>query len=213
MSEKSVSEWIAELKAGKQDEAAQKLWERYFEKLVRLARKELAGRLPARLADEEDVALGAFHSFLRAAEQNRFPQLNDRQDLWQILLDLTEKKAKDQAKYHRRQKRDWRRTQGESALNGQADSGAGCEGLNLLAAPEPTPQSALEVAEQIEHRLKQLDQEDLTGSLRQIALLKLAGYTNSEIAKPLGIVRRSIERKLQRIRALWSQESGAWVKE
>lgn len=208
-SHQSVTEWIVELKAGRQDAAAQKLWERYFEKLVRLARKQLAGRLPPRLADEEDVALLALNSFLRGVEQSRFPKLNDRHDLWQILLDLTEKRAKDQVKYHRRQKRDCRRTQGESAIDAPPGSNAQPAGLDVFAAPEPTPQLAQRFGEEFEDRLQQLDSEDRCGTLRQIALLKLEGYKNSEISERLGMVTRSVERKLHRIRALWSEEPSA----
>src|SRR5262249_10982176 len=70
--------------------AAQPLWERYFERLVAFARGKLHG-VSRRAADEEDVALSAFHSFCRAAQ--RFPRLNDRDDLWQVLVMLTARKA------------------------------------------------------------------------------------------------------------------------
>ncbi len=62
--EDSVTVWIASLKAGDAD-AAQKLWQRYFETLVRLARDRLRGA-PRTVADEEDAALSAFDSFVRA---------------------------------------------------------------------------------------------------------------------------------------------------
>src|SRR6266403_2686702 len=78
-SEASVTRWIDRLKAGDPD-AAQKLWERYFRRLVGLARKKLRAA-PRRAADEEDVALSAFDSFCRGAGQDRFPQLHDRLDL------------------------------------------------------------------------------------------------------------------------------------
>ena len=53
--EDSVTVWIASLKAGDAD-AAQKLWQRYFETLVRLARDRLRGASRT-VADEEDAAL------------------------------------------------------------------------------------------------------------------------------------------------------------
>lgn len=59
----SITFWIGDLKSGG-DAAAQPLWERYFERLVRLAREQLRGR-PGRVADEEDAALSAFDSFCR----------------------------------------------------------------------------------------------------------------------------------------------------
>ena len=50
----SVTLWIDRLQAGDPD-AAQQLWERYFRRLVGLARHKLQGR-PRAAADEEDVA-------------------------------------------------------------------------------------------------------------------------------------------------------------
>jgi DNA-directed RNA polymerase specialized sigma24 family protein len=41
--------------------------------------------------------------------------------------------------------------------------------------------------------------------LRSVALWKVEGYTNEEIAEKLGCVVRSVERKLQRIRILWAE--------
>jgi hypothetical protein len=75
----SVSLWIRQLEAG-DHAAAQKLWQRYFRRLVGLARKKLQDAC-RRAADEEDVALSAFTSFCKAAQAGRFPQLADRHDL------------------------------------------------------------------------------------------------------------------------------------
>src|SRR5262249_9537959 len=83
----SVTHWIRELKAGNHL-AAQRLWEKYFQRLVALARTKLGNR-PRRVADEEDVAVNAFDSFFRGAQMGRFPQLLDRDDLWQLLVMIT----------------------------------------------------------------------------------------------------------------------------
>ena len=58
----SVTEWIAKVKAGDED-AARKLWEHYFEKLVKQARKKLSSR-HRRTADEEDAARSRHGVFL-----------------------------------------------------------------------------------------------------------------------------------------------------
>src|ERR1700730_12791590 len=92
-SDQSISHWIGQLQSG-DPAAAQQLWEHYFRRLLARARKRLKGR-PLRGADEEDVALSAFDSFCRGAEQGRFPQLVDRDDLWRLLLVITERKAID----------------------------------------------------------------------------------------------------------------------
>src|SRR5262249_53794237 len=83
----SITLWLTQLKTGDQM-AAQKLWECCLDRLVRLARKKPQS-LPRRAADEADVVLSAFDSFCRGAEQGRFPQLADRDDLWQILVMIT----------------------------------------------------------------------------------------------------------------------------
>src|SRR5262249_10917971 len=83
VSEGSVTYWLQQLQAGDQT-AAQELWNRYFGRLVSLARSKLRGA-SRRAADEEDVALSAFESFCRGAEQGRFPKLLDRENLWCLL--------------------------------------------------------------------------------------------------------------------------------
>src|SRR5262245_56227676 len=101
-----ITLWFRQLQAGDR-EAAQKLWERYYRGLVTLARKKL-GAMPRRAADEEDVALSAFDSFCRGAEEGRFPALEDRDDLWQVLVTITTRKAIDLVTHEGRDRRDWR---------------------------------------------------------------------------------------------------------
>src|SRR5262245_7834036 len=99
----SVTTWIVQLKAGQPD-AAEPLWERYFRRLVELARTRLQG-MPRAAADEEDAAAAAFESFWKGVEAGRFPRLSDRDDLWQILVMLTARKVIDLVREECRQKR------------------------------------------------------------------------------------------------------------
>src|SRR5687768_6855781 len=87
----AVTGWLDGLRVG-DDLAAQRLWEEYFRRLVGLARARLGDR-PAGLNDPEDVALSAFDTFCRGVAVGRFPKLNDRHDLWQVLVMLTARKA------------------------------------------------------------------------------------------------------------------------
>ena len=57
----SVTFLIGRLRAG-DSHATQQLWERYFGRLVALARSHLQG-VPRAAADEEDVVLSAFSNF------------------------------------------------------------------------------------------------------------------------------------------------------
>src|SRR5713101_1490066 len=113
-SDASVTGWIGQLKAGNQ-EAAQQLWNHYFQKLVRLARARLGG-FPRRAVDEEDVALTAFDSFCRGAANGRFPQLSDRNELWHLLIVITARKVIDVRQHEKRQKRGGGAVRGEKAL-------------------------------------------------------------------------------------------------
>jgi DNA-directed RNA polymerase specialized sigma24 family protein len=195
----SVTFWIGQLKTG-DTAAAQKLWEGYYGRLVHIARSKLRGA-QRRVADEEDVALSAFDSFCRGAEGQRFPQLADRDDLWQLLLMITVRKAINLRKHENRKRRGGGMTPvGESAAAAQGDDRA--ELLDQVVGREPTPEFAVQVAEQCQRLLDGISDPEM----RQLALWKMEGYTNEEIAQRLGVVGRTVERKLRLIRGLlWSQ--------
>ena len=113
-SDDSVTCWINQLKDG--DRAiVQRLWEAYMEKLLRLAHHKLRG-LPQNVADPEDLAHSVFKSFCRVAEQRRFPKLEDRDDLWQILVRLTRNKAANLWKHHTCAGYDWHKVVSADAL-------------------------------------------------------------------------------------------------
>jgi DNA-directed RNA polymerase specialized sigma24 family protein len=188
----SITRWIGDLKAG-DPAAAQRLWEAYFAKLVALARARLRGT-PRRAADEEDVALSAFDSFCRAAGRGRFPRLDDRDDLWQLLVVITVRKAIDLAQHEGRAIRGGGRVLALSDLEGT--------GAEEVLGGEPSPELAVQVVEQFQRLLDRLGNE----TLRSVAMWKLEGYTNEEIAARLGCVRFTVDRKLRAIRRIWSGE-------
>jgi len=196
--EDSVSHWIGQLKAG-DSTAAQKLWERYFQQLANLARKKLQAS-PQRLADQEDVALSAFDSFCRGAQEGRFPQLLDRNDLWKLLVVITARKAIDVMKHENRKKRGGGAVLGEQAVFPGLSSSDG--GIDQSVSQEPSPEFAVQVAEECRRLLGLLED----ASLRSVALWKMEGYSNDEIAAKLGCVPRTVERKLRVIRSLWAPE-------
>src|SRR5262249_27059923 len=93
----SVTHWLALLRGKNPRDpkaalAAQRLWERYFDQLVWLARSRLRGAA-CRAAAEEDVALGAFADLCAALQRDRSPQLADRHGLWRLLVTITARKA------------------------------------------------------------------------------------------------------------------------
>ena len=196
----SVTHWLGRLRAG-DHAAAQPLWQRYFQRLVGLARKKLRDA-PRRAADEEDVALSAFDSFCRGAEQGRFPQLHDRDDLWRLLFAFTARKAFDQVRDERRLKRGGGAVRGESALLGPEGSAGEEAGLEQVVGREPTPEFAAQVAEECQRLLDVLGDAEL----RAVALAKMEGDTTEQIATKFGRSPRAVERKLQLIRSLWAKE-------
>jgi RNA polymerase sigma factor (sigma-70 family) len=193
----SVTEWISRLKAG-EAAAAQPLWERYFRRLVALARHKLQGT-PRRAADEEDAAQSAFASFFRAAQQGRFPRLTDRDELWPLLVVLTLRKALRLARAERRRKRGGGTVANETALPNAADDEPA---FDQLLSREPTPEFAAQESEECRRLLHRLGDADL----RAVALLKMEGYTVEETAAQLGCVPRTVRRKLRLIRDLWATE-------
>lgn len=197
----TVSQWIAQLKTG-DAHAAQRLWEAYFQRMVQLARQRLEGA-PRRAADEEDVALSAFKSFCLGAQAGRFSKLMDADSLWPLLMAITANKSVDLIRENNRQKRG-----GTGKVSSDGTRGPGHESsLSDLISREPTPEFAAQISDNLQHLLKVLDG---TGDpdLRRIAILKMDGYSNQDIAESVGCVRRSVERKLQLIAGLWEKDGG-----
>jgi DNA-directed RNA polymerase specialized sigma24 family protein len=195
----SVTHGIGALKVG-DAEAAQHLWERYFDALIRLAHARL-GAIPRYEADEEDIALSPFHSFRQGAARGRFPQLDDRYGLCRLLVTITVRKALAQLERQGRKKRGGGRVRGESILAG-GDSDAHEAGLEQIVGVEPTPEFAAMGADESRHLLAALGDE----TLRRIALLWMEGYSDGEIASRLDCGPRTVGRKLKLIRDLRVRE-------
>jgi RNA polymerase sigma factor (sigma-70 family) len=195
-SDGSVTRLFAPFRKG-DPAAVQKLWERYYPRMVGLARKKLQGT-PLRDADQDDVAQAAFASFCKGVEDGRFPCLDDRDDLWAVLVTLTVRKA---ARLRRAAGR--RPTLVEES---PADSGEEPL-LEQVLARGPTPEEAAEVAEECQRLLALLPDDKLR--LRDVAVAKMDGYTNAEIAEQLGWVERTVKRRLVMIRAIWTGQEGS----
>jgi DNA-directed RNA polymerase specialized sigma24 family protein len=185
----SITRWIELLKDD--PAAAHPLWNAYFARLVALAEARLR-TIPRGVADGEDVALSAFNSFCDGVKAGRF-RLDDRDDLWQVLFVLTTRKAIGVVRSATAQKRG-----GE--LQGDARPGGDPE---QVAAPDPPPEEVAAVAEECTRLLGVLG----TSELRDVAVWKMEGYTNAEIAAKLGRSVPTVERKLATIRTIWEREA------
>jgi DNA-directed RNA polymerase specialized sigma24 family protein len=203
-SDSETASWLAALEAG-DSQAAQRLWKMYYPRLVQLASRKLQGT-SRRVADEEDVALSAFDSICQGLKAGRFPKVNDRDDLWRLLVTITARKAADLANHNARQKRGGGAVRGDSAL-GNCGGRWGSEpqdGWGQVVGSEPTPEFSCQVREELDRLLALLGEPLLV----QIALAKLEGRTNDEIAAQMQVVPRTIERKLALIRQCWAGEIG-----
>ncbi len=194
----SITQWIEGLKEGDQM-AAQKLWDQYFNRLVRLLGKRLPGHI-RRAFDEEDVALSAFKSFCGGVEAGRFPKLSDQDNLWSLLVVIANRKAQAYLRHHNRLKRGGGQVLGESAVSPKQEDVK--PSLDQVLQSQPTPEFEAQLIEEYENLLNGLNSEEL----RTIAEMKMQGFTVDEIAGQLGSTRRTIERRLQIIRRTWAEE-------
>jgi RNA polymerase sigma factor (sigma-70 family) len=197
--EGSVTRWVAALKGG-DAAAAQPLWERYHRRLVGLAREKLRADR-RRAADEDDIVQSAFHSFFQGVSRGRFPRLDDRDNLWRLLVVITARKVCDQIAHDHAARRGAGTVQGESRMSGLGDNGD-LVAIEQVVGDEPTPEFAAQVAEEYERLLDRLGDD----SLREVAVWKMEGLTADEIADRLDCSRRTVARKLETIRIIWSEE-------
>ncbi len=187
-----VSRWIEEVKVG-DSAAASRIWHHYFDRLIRSVRHQLLGANRA-VSDEEDIVLSVFDSFYAAAAQGRFPDLTDRDDLWRLLLRMSARKVIDKRRHDRRQRRG-----GDAAIHSLDQDQ---EAIIEVIGDEPSPDMVLMMRESVEHLLCEIG----VGSLRDLAVAKLEGYSNAELARRFECSERTIERRLHLIREKCTQE-------
>ena len=191
----TVGRLVSELRDG-DEEAARVLWEQYFARVVNVARNKLPGGV-RREFDEEDVAISALHSLCRGVRRGSFPELSE-DGLWPLLLLITTRKAGERLRMRHTKKRGGGTARGESVFGAAADGDSG--GLHLLVGEEPSPELVAELMDESERLLGLLDDPEL----RELALLKMEGRSNPEIAKLLNCTTRTVERRL----ALTPADSG-----
>ena len=199
----SVTQWIDRLKGGDR-EAVQRLFERYYERLVGEARRWLR-RAPAGPADEDDVAQVAFASLCRRAAEGRFPRLYDHNDLWQLLVVIAFRKTCNQMVHERRRQPQGGRVLHASALAAGPDGDESAMFADMIGQ-QPSAAMVAQTAEECRRLLAELGDK----TLRRVALWKLEGYTNEEIAPLMnggeGRSLATVERKLKEIRLRWEKE-------
>ena len=188
----SVTFWLSQLRLG-HGHARRNFWERYYERLVRHAQKRMS-RSPKRVEDEEDVVQSAFATFYANMAHGRFPQVQDRHDLWRLLIIITARKATDRVRREKALKRGGsppgalrifdvgsgkhRRRRAKSGIR----TASGRNGRRLLdSLPSP--------------------------SLRALAISKLEGYTNDRVPS-VRLVRSHGRTPIESDPPLWQAHEG-----
>lgn len=186
--------------AGSGDEvAAQKIWDEYYQRLILYARSRL-NAMPRRAIDEEDVALSAMNSFFNGVRKGKFdPQ--DRDELWKLLATITVRKALAQLRKHYAEKRGGGNVRGESVFVAAGESNTP-PGIDWIMDDTNLNEMSSNLLGDCEELISNLPDE----ILRKIALLKLEGYSNHEIAASLEVSLATIKRKLNRIRQEWESD-------
>ena len=182
----SVTRWMFKLSAGDK-EAAGLLWEFVRDRLLQLARNQLR---QSAAYDEEDVAVTAFTTLCEGIEDGQF-NVDGRTALWHLLAKITVNTARKRNRDENRLKRG-----GEFARVKSEDA------LSELTSPGLTPEGEVACLDECQRLLSLLEKDEL----KLVALLKVEGYTNEEIAVSLGCTRRAIQRRLALIRDFWETE-------
>ena len=167
---------------------ARQIVERYFDRLLVLARRRISQRLAGRV-DPDDVLQSVFRTFFRRVKEGQFV-FAEEDDLCKLLMRITLHKTLRQVAFHKAAKRD----PGREAVQGDDHR----ETLLGLLDREPSPEATVAFLDQLEHFLNQLDPQT-----RRIIEMRLQGHANDEIARELGLkYDRKIRRAVERVRDL-----------
>ena len=196
----SVSDWVCRLKDG-DAEAAQRLWDRYFQKLVEQAEKRISSHnCPEGAVVPEDVAASVFESLWKGANRGRFQHVTARDELWWLLLAMTRRKVVSHIRHSMAQQRFPGKI--STSLSSATLSSASPSSLyQELVSNEPTVESVVMMRDQFSFLLSLLRDD----KLRQIAVLKLEGHSNEEICRILDVSSATATRKVRLIRETWQQ--------
>ena len=197
----SITRWLFALRRGDSD-AAHRLWGRYFKQLLRLARRNLGQRTRVTAFDEEDVAASVLGECFIKLQQGGHRNVENRDELWQLLVVITIRKSTTLVRREKTLKRGSGRVALESEIG---DPGRFC--LDDLIADRAAAHLSDFLSQQCRSLIESLDDPDL----ERIALWKLAGHTNDEIALKQNCTRVTVQRKLRLIRKIWNAETGGLV--
>jgi RNA polymerase sigma-70 factor (ECF subfamily) len=176
--------------AGGDPRAAEAIFQRYAGNLVRVAAEHLNRKLAGRV-DGEDVVQSVFRTFFRRSVAGEFT-IDSSDQLWRLLVTITLRKARAKARFH---------TAGVRDACVEAAGGGEVKPADV-ASPDPGPEDAAVLVDQIEALLR-----GLPPLYPELLELRLQGHTVIETAARLGVSRQTVHRALnllqQRLQAEW----------
>ncbi len=184
-----ISVWIQQLRRG-QAEGIEEAWSRFFSKLVQIAGSRTR-RFPGSTIDAEDIVASVFESAWRASKEGRLASIRNCDELWWWLLKITDFKTTDHVR------RATKKTSGGKVAHVSVD-----DQILALISRDPDPQFWAVLDEEFARGLALLGDE----TLKQIAVMKLEGYTNQEIEERTKLAPATVTRKLRIIRNIWAKE-------
>lgn len=190
----SVTDWLRNLE-GDDSNAAQMLWNRFFDQLLIRAEAMVRDRTPDTV-EGEDIAVQVMASLWKGARAGRFKDVRNRDELWWLLLAITRMTMVDGIRHESAQKRGG----GVSVLSLDGPNPGWT--YEQLVSREPSPQDAITFAEEVSRLLSLLRDE----RTHQVAVLWLEGCPQEEIARQADISTATVTRKLKIIRETWKAE-------
>ena len=177
-----MTKWIAALRHG--DEAsAKELWNLYFQRLMNFARSRM-GAISTTVYDEEDAAISTFRVLCENLKSGKYPDIADGDEFWRLMLTVAVRKISRRMEYESAAKR------------------SGSTNLDRIDESLAIARDASSMAIEYQELLSKLNDPNL----ERVAILKLDGYTNEEIATTINRTRRTVQRMLDLIRDLWREE-------
>lgn len=162
-------------------EELNRLFETYLPKLIRQAENRIADRYKQKF-DGNDIAATVCRTVFRRFKEGKF-KFGDDAELWRLMTTISLRKISNKVRAEN--------TQGRSI---DREVYADPE-FQMALSREPSPEASAEFVDLIERLGGRLDAETMA-----VLNLRLTGMTAREIADQLGVVERTVTRKLAVIR-------------
>ena len=192
----SVTHFLPGVRAGRR-EAIAAISDRLRPRVERVVARQLRG---LRGADPEGVASSVFRYVWTVADRGDFSERDfaESRELWAYLMRVARHKVRDHARHAKSQKRDARRTVYEDSVHRGRDGGRG-GWFETVPDRGPSPAARAASAEALADFLAGLP-DDL---LRDVAALRMEGYSVAEVARKTDVSPRTVKRKLRLLRDHW----------